>query len=170
MQKSRNSLQRLVLVSLFAALSIVFGKILKISIGDSIRLSFENLPIILSSFVLGPVFGGIVGGIADIIGCILVGYAINPIITLASILMGVIPYFAMLIAKELPNSAKYILSALITHAVCSMLIKSIGLHCFYATPFQVLILRVPIYIIIGTVEGYICSLLMKNKMFSNNLK
>ena len=40
---------------------------------------------------MGPVAGGVCGLCADIVGCFLKGYAVNPFITLASILWGVLP-------------------------------------------------------------------------------
>ena len=62
-----------------------------------------------------------------------------------------------------PVTAGFIVSALVTHVICSMLVKSLGLYIYFKTPFEVLLLRVPIYLVIGTLEGYICSLVMKNK-------
>ena len=40
---------------------------------------------------LGPVAGGVCGLCADIIGCFMKGYAVNPFITVAAILWGVLP-------------------------------------------------------------------------------
>ena len=47
-------LQRLVIAGLLAALSILCGKYLAIRGGDVLRFSFENLPILLAGFALGP--------------------------------------------------------------------------------------------------------------------
>ncbi len=75
----------MVISALLAALSIVLGKFLNIPIGDSIRISFENLPVIMSSIFFGPVVGAITGAAADIVGCILKGYSINPFITFGAV-------------------------------------------------------------------------------------
>ena len=61
------------------------------------------------------------------------------------------------------------LSAFAGHIIGSMLIKSIGLHIYYGTPFEVLIMRVPLYLAIGTLESMIIYMLLKNKAFSAQL-
>ena len=75
------STKKLVVCALFAAMSIVLGKFLSIKIGDNIRISFENLSLIMSGIFFGPLVGLVTAAVADIVGCILYGYAINPIIS-----------------------------------------------------------------------------------------
>ena len=84
-------LRALIITAVLAAMSIVLGKFLQIPIGDSFRISFENLPILMASFMFGPIYGGACGLVADLLGCVLRGYAIIPLITVASFLMGIIP-------------------------------------------------------------------------------
>ncbi len=82
----------LVLASLFIALSIVFARLFGIKISDGLRLSFGQTPIILSGILLGPIWGLIVGALADV-----VGFAVAPLgayipgLTLTSALVGFIP-------------------------------------------------------------------------------
>ena len=71
----RGHLQRLVFASFLAALSIVFGKYLAIRGGDIMRFSFENLPLLLSGMLLGPAIGTMTAIVADLVGCVLVGYS-----------------------------------------------------------------------------------------------
>ena len=61
----------MVVSALLIALSIIFGKFLKIPIGDSLRISFENTPILMAGIFFGPIVGMAVGVCADIIGCFL---------------------------------------------------------------------------------------------------
>ena len=70
---SKRRLRILLLISMFSALSIVFGKFLAFNIGDTIRISFENLPILFAGIFLGPLHGMIVGVVADLVGCVLAG-------------------------------------------------------------------------------------------------
>ena len=65
--KNLGNIKVLVCSAVFAAISIICGKFLAISIGDTIRISFENTPIILSGFCFGPVVGLLTGLIADIV-------------------------------------------------------------------------------------------------------
>ena len=59
-------------------MSIVLGKLLVFNITDSIRISLENLPLLMAGIFFGPFIGAAVGAGADIIGCLIVGYSINP--------------------------------------------------------------------------------------------
>lgn len=160
----------MIISGLFVALSIVLGKFLQIPIGDSIRISFENLPIIMAGIFFGPFVGGAVGIGADLVGCLLKGYAINPIITVGAASIGFLSGFIyMFISKKITSKANIFLSIFPAHIIGSMLIKSLGLYIYYHTPMEVLAWRIPTYIAIAVLESVIISLLLKNKAFSNQL-
>ena len=80
---SMKDVRVLTIMAMLAALSIIFGKVLAFTAGP-FRVSFENLPILMAGMFLGAPAGFLVGIIADIIGCLIVGYSINPIITLGA--------------------------------------------------------------------------------------
>ena len=156
----------LVVCALLIAMSIAFGKLLAFNIGSSIRISFENLPILMAGIFFGPLAGLAVGVGADLIGCLIVGYSINPYITAGAALIGLV---SGIFAKYLLNGKKPvdIFGSVITaHFIGSMLVKSYGLYKFYDTPMPVLLTRVPLYICIGAVEAYIIYLLSKHEAFS----
>ena len=147
------NLKVLLISGLFIALSIVLGKQLSFTMGP-IRISFENLTILMAGIMFGPLVGMTVGICADVIGCIIVGYAINPLVTLGAASIGLISgsiYFYMF--KDNPKLR---------------LIAAVGLAFSY--PMPLILMRIPLYIVIGTVEGYIIYLLMKNKTFANQLE
>lgn len=163
MQKNKVFCARsLALSGVCAALSVVLGKLLQIPIGNSIRISFENLPILLASLQLGPVFGGCVGVVADLIGCAVMGYTVNPFITLGAALVGILP---ALFAKKLKSGAVFV-PILLTHIVASMLVKSFGLYLYYQTPPAVLALRVPIYLATACLESVIVRALLRSPAFA----
>jgi len=162
---------KIVILGLLTAMSIVLGKMLAFNIGINIRISFENLPILMAGIFFGPVSGVAVGLCADIIGCIIAGYAINPLITLGGMAIGLLSgLVSQRILKSDSGFIPYFLSVFSAHAVGSMLIKSIGLHVYYGTPLKVLVFRIPLYIGIGILETYIIYLLRKNKAFSEQLE
>lgn len=80
----------IVFLGLLVAMHIVLTRLVVIDLG-SYRITVGNLTTVLAGLWFGPVGGGVCGMLADIIGCILKGYAINPLITVAAILWGVIP-------------------------------------------------------------------------------
>lgn len=160
----------LTLMALLAAMSIVFGKLLAFNIGPTIRISFENLPLLMAGIFLGAPAGFLVGVMADIIGCLIVGYSINPIITLGA---GCIGLVAGLFFRAMQNAGlteRIAVSVMAAHVVGSMLIKSIGLMVFYSYSFPMVAPRVPLYLVIGAVESMIIILLMKNRIFAEQVE
>lgn len=163
----------LVVAAIFTALSMVLGKFCAINIGDSIRIGFGGLPIQMAGIMFGPYIGAAVGLVADVVGCLLRGYSINPIITLGSTSIGFVSGFMFHKALKGIDKAllpKIALSTLAAHAVGSMLITSFGLFVYYHTPMQTLALRVPIYTITAAVETAVIFILMSNKAFMNELE
>lgn len=160
----------LVISALFIAMSIVLGKYLAFNIGTSIRISFENLPLLMAGIFFGPFIGAAVGVGADLIGCLMVGYAINPVITLGAALIGFVSGLMAILLSKLPQLPRTAVSVLAAHAAGSMLVKSVGMYFYYSTPIEVLLMRIPLYIGIGILEFYIIHLLLKNRAFSEQLE
>ena len=165
--KAQRTLRITVFSALLAAISIVCGKYLAFNMGEFLRFSFENLPIIFAGMVFGPIVGAAVGVVADLVGCLLVGYAINPIITVGAGVIGIISG----LSKYLPKMSGRFYSALkiagtvfLAHLIGSVVIKSFGLSVFYDMPLIILMLwRLLNYVIVGSVEGVLIFCLMKNK-------
>jgi ECF transporter S component (folate family) len=175
-QKKKNALfgnlYGLVLSANFVALSIVLGKYLAINIDQFIRISFENLPILAGGFFFGPIVGAIIGVSADLIGCVMVGYTINPIIALGAGSVGAIAGIIGLISsknKVGASKAKRTLAAITAtvgaHVIGSMIIKSIGMAVYYGHGIEVLWVRVPLYICIAAAESCILAILANSRLF-----
>lgn len=164
------NLRVLVISGLFIAMSIVLGKFLQIPIGDSIRISFENLPILMAGIFFGPYVGAAVAVGADLIGCLLKGYAINPIITLGAASIGFTAGIVSMILQKKNITVIAAFSIAAAHIIGSVIIKSIGLYVYFHTPIEVLAMRIPTYIGTGLAEFIIITLLMKNKGFMSLLR
>ncbi len=160
----------LVISALFIAMSIVLGKFLAFNITNSIRLSFENLTILMSGIFFGPVIGLVTGIVADLIGCVLYGYTINPIITLGAGSIGLLSGFISHYVFTNKPFVNTLLSVVVPHIIGSLFIKSVGLYLMYGTPMEVLVIRIPTYAIISAAEFYIIYLLMKNKALKSQLE
>ena len=120
---------------------------------------------ILAGILFGPLTGLVVGAAADLIGCLLVGYTINPIITLGAASVGLCCGLGWQLFRRLRPALRLGLSVLLGHVVGSMLIKSIGLHVYFGFDLSVLWLRIPLYLMTGAVEGYLLYLLL-HRLFS----
>lgn len=165
------SVRMLCVAALLTALSIVLGKYLAIST-PLFRISFENLPILMAGIFFGPLIGGAVGAIADLVGCVLVGYAINPIITVGGVLVGVLSGLVSLLSTRNDRTLsplKIFGAVAVAHIVGSMVVKTWGLSVYFHAPMETLIWRVPLYIAVGSAEGTVLCLMAKNRLFMSEM-
>lgn len=150
--------------SLLVAVSVVCGKFLQFPVGEALRFSFENLPILLGGMVFGPLAGALTAVVADLIGCLAVGYAINPLVTLGAAAIGFVGGWLYRLGGKLPLGWRITLSVAAAHLVGSVVIKTFGLAQFYTLPFGVLMLwRLLNYVIVGAAECLLLAMLLKNK-------
>lgn len=162
--RSPRPLRVTVACSLLVAVSIVCGKFLQFPVGEALRFSLENLPILLAGAAFGPLAGALVGTVADLIGCLAVGYAINPLVTLGAAAIGLVGGGVYRLAGKLPLGWRVTLAVAAAHLVGSVVIKTFGLAQFYTIPFGTLILwRLFNYAIVGAAEGLLLAALMRNK-------
>ena len=73
------------------AMNILLSRVFTINLGNSIRINFSAAPVFLSGIWFGPFIGGLTGIAADLMGCVVSGYAPFPLITVSTCLWGVIP-------------------------------------------------------------------------------
>ena len=171
------NLSRLCFAAILSAMSLVLGKFLQIPnpFQEFIRISFENLPILLAGISMGPFIGMLVGTVADLLGCALYGYSINPIITLGAASVGLVSGVISHYVLKKPLAARVIVSAVLAHAVGSVLIKSAGLAVWYLAKyslgyFEFLCWRMLNYLLVATVECLILYLLFRNRAFARQLE
>ena len=164
-KRSKATLARSVAMALLSAMSIVLGKLLAINLGEVLRLSFENLPILFAAIALGPIAGAAVGLLADVVGCLIVGYVINPLVTLGAVAIGGAAGLAMrFLPERLPEWARVSISVAAAHAIGSVVIKTVGLSGFFGMPLGVLMLwRLLNYLLVGAAESALLVILIKNR-------
>ena len=167
----RGGLHTLAVSALFAALSILFGKYLAIPVGPTLRFSFENLPVIMGGILFGPIIGLLIGAVADLVGCILVGYAINPIVTVGAAAIGLCSGVLYRVCQRFPLLVRVLLTVIPSHFIGSVLIKTWGLAAFFDMPFYLLLLwRLLNYVLVGGVECMLITYLMKHKAVGRQLE
>ena len=167
----------LCLAGLLAAMSLILGKFLQIPspFSQVIRLSFENLPVILAGLVLGPVVGAMTGAVADLIGCVLYGYAINPIVTLGAAAVGLVAGFVAMLTRRLPTLPRVVITVFASHAVGSVLIKTAGLARWYLAEMQIgyaqlTLYRALNYLLIGALEVLLLCVLLRHRGVQRQLE
>ena len=155
----------LALASMLTAMSVVIGIFCKtfMNYGAGLfRVTFENLPILISGIAFGPIVGALVGVGADLISYLLSPqiYPPNLIVTAGAAAVGIVSGVIGRYVIPRRSLKQVIVSGGVAHLVGSVIIKSIGLFQYYG--FLVL-WRIPLYLVIATLEiTLICWLFKRN--------
>lgn len=127
---------------------------------ESIKISLTFIPVAIAAYIYGPVGGGTVAGLADIIGCIVKPSGmIYPPITLTEILIGVI--FGLLLHKN-RRFPRIALAAGITQLIISAFVTPLWLHLLYGMDYVLLLwTRIPQLAIMVSAELIVIPLILK---------
>lgn len=130
--KALKTVRGIALCAMLIAISCVLG-FAKFGIGQDINVTFFFLPISIAALLLGPVPAMAVGGIADLLGCIIRPTGpYFPGFTLNMIVMGLV-YGIFFYAKK-PKLWKIIVARLILALVIDLFLTPLWLHLLYGTP------------------------------------
>ena len=171
------NLRALCLAGVLIAMSIVLGKFLQFPnpFQQVIRISFENLPVLLAGITMGPFIGGSVGVIADLLGCVLYGYDINPIVTLGAFAVGLLSGVMARYVITRPLALRVCAAVSVAHLVGSVVVKSMGLAAWYLSKYnmglrELMLWRLLNYALLGTAEGVLVYLMLRHRGLSKQLE
>ncbi len=167
--------KQIVFMALMTALSIVLGKFLAINVTEMIRIGLENLPIILVAVTLGPVRAAMVAVVADLLGCVLRGYTINPVVTLGACAFALVCGFLFKYIKSPANIARLTIAVIPAHFIASVVIKTIGLASFYLANYNIgfgtlFFIRLTVYALTAVVEIFAVLFLLKSKAINKQIR
>lgn len=155
----------LVLASMFIALSVLFKLAFSIPVSEGLILSFKQTPIILAGIVLGPIWGLVVGALADVIGFFAkpMGFSYLPTFTVVSALIGLIPglMYRYVFKKKL------LLAVVVSVVIDMLLVNGLLATYFLALVYSMrsfggwLSARMPVEVIMSVVQSVICILIVK---------
>lgn len=153
------STKKIAYLSFLTALTIILTRILSIRIPiagvEGVRIGFGSLPIIFAGVAFGPVAGGIVGALGD-----LLGYFINPMgaymphFTFTSFLTGFIPGFMVFyVLKRCRTLPIVFISIAVGQLITSLILVPYFINTLFGVPFTVLmpprlisqLINIPIY-------------------------
>ena len=163
--------------AMLAAMSLILEKFLQIPnpFQEIIRISFGNLPLILAGIAFGPLMGAMTGAVADLLGCALYGYAINPLVTVGAATVGFTAgLFACYLVRR-PIVLKVAVATVAAHLAGSVLVKSIGLAAWYLGSYNIglgelIAWRLLTYAIVGTLECILLCLLLRHRAVVSQLE
>ena len=164
---TRSRGRAIIFAAMLAAMSVIIGIFCKSYLNFAngmFRITFENLPIIMAGILFGPIFGGAVGIVSDLISYLLTaqGYPPNLIVTLGACLVGVISGLVSKFVIKRHGVPQILLAGGLSHLVGSLIVKSIGLYQFYG---WAILWRIPTYIFIAFIEIFLLILLFRRKSF-----
>lgn len=150
MNKKKLDTRIMVKAALLTALSIVMTRFLYFFVPlagmPTLRISFGEIPIIMSGLMFGPFAGGVTGVVADLVGVLINPQgAYHPGFTLSSALWGVIPGLFFLVFKKKGSYEKIYSKLNILMAVSvafigvSLILNTIWLRQLYGTGFIALL-------------------------------
>lgn len=145
--KSKNGImdtRTMVKAGLLTALSIVMTRFMYffVPLGGSqtLRISFGEVPLMISGLLFGPIVGGVTGAAADLIGVLVNSQgAFHPGFTLSSILWGLIPGLFYLMFRRANSYEKIysfrniLIAVAVTFIVVSLGLNTIWLQQLYST-------------------------------------
>ena len=162
---------------LLAAMSLILGQFLQIPtpFAEFVRISFENLPVILAGLALGPLAGAMTGAVADLVGCLAYGYTINPIITLGAASVGLVAGVFGWLFSRTPLLCRISVSAIAAHLVGSVGIKTAGIAAWYLSKYglgytELTLWRLLNYSIIAALEIAILYALLRHRGFQKQIE
>ncbi|MBV1819557.1 folate family ECF transporter S component [Anaerosalibacter bizertensis] len=140
MDKRRLSTKNMVYYAILMALNVVLTRVGSIRIGgggvELVRIGFGGYPIIFAGIAFGPLAGGIVGTIGDIVGHFMSPMGpYMPHFTMTAALTGIIPGIVMMLFKENKNSFWKLLVAIgIGQVITSVLLVPYFMKTLFSVP------------------------------------
>ena len=149
------------MLALLVAMSIVFSRVLSISTGF---VRFNLAPAGAAGRTAVRARGRLCRGCGgDIIGGVLAGYAINPLITLGAGAIGLVAGYAWQKLPDYRTGLRLSISVLLGHFVGSMVINSLALRIFYGYAWSVLLARIPNALVLSAVNIVLLRILLENR-------
>lgn len=129
MNRRFNSIEKITFAATLLAIAVVLGTITKtIRIPHLSFLSFSFTPaiVIFASLCLGPIYGAVVGGLADLIPAFLSPTgAYNFLLTIVFVLLGILPWLLEKLTKRIRSFFPF------TYATCGLLLLLFALECYF---------------------------------------
>ena len=138
-KNAKNTTKVLTSCAILIALGVVVARFLSFAPNETVRFSFEAIPIFLAGALFGPVAGAMVGFATDFIGCLFSPYGFNPLFCLPPILYGLCGGFFRGFLKKRVSFIRVFLAFLPAAVFGSILWQSFALDLIYGSGFLALL-------------------------------
>ena len=121
----------LAVCAMLAALSVILARLIVPMPNAFTRFSIEAVPIFIAGVLFGPLAGGAVGFVADLVGCLFSGYGYNPLFCVPPILYGMLPALLRFLLFRKTDLWRFLLMYLPPVVIGSVLYQSCTLAYVY---------------------------------------
>lgn len=172
--KKKISVSQIVFCGLFIALQVVFSRFVAINAWNT-KIGFGFVPLFLAGYFLGPIYGGVVGALSDLIGSLL--FPIGPYFpgfTLTAFLQGAL--YGLVLKKDYKENQKKKIGfiVIIDQLLLTLIVNTGWISVLYGSSFKgIFISRIPQALIMGIVEPVVMFGILKfikRERFISNLK
>ncbi|WP_198023199.1 folate family ECF transporter S component [Clostridium algidicarnis] len=126
--------KKIVTMALFIAITFILSRFLSIQLLPTIKISFAFLPIALSAMLFGPVYGGVMAGVEDLIGAILVPKGpFFPGFTLSAFIVGLI--YGLVLYKKPKTITRFIVSSVLITLIVHIFLNTLWLAILFDKAF-----------------------------------
>ncbi len=153
----RDRVYRLVVLAMLTAVSIILTRFLVIYLTNSIRISLGNIPIMLAGVWFGPVWGLVVGFVADVLGStVFSALGWYAPMTVSPMVIGLVAGLLGRMVTSRNSVLRWCTLTLVCNIPTTMLWTTLCLSWMYGSPFWTLLpTRVALYVGIAIGEGLI---------------
>ncbi len=124
--------RNLVIMAVLVAVQVVLSRFASITAWN-VKIGFGFVPVMLGGMLLGPLGGGIIGMVSDLIGSILFpSGAFFPGFTLTAFLTGVI--FGLFLQKK-PDLPRLACAVVLNQLLCSLLLNTLWISILYGSSY-----------------------------------
>ena len=125
--------KKLVYMAMFIAITSILSRFVAIQL-PFLKITFSFIPIALSAMIFGPVYGGVVAGIEDLIGATLFPKGpFFPGFTLSAILVGVV--YGFILYKKPKTTTRMIIANAIIAVLINIVLNTVWLVILYNKGF-----------------------------------
>ena len=119
-------------LGVLVAINLILTRFFAINVGGFGRIQLGAVARIMAGVWFGPAAALLCGLVSDLLGCLIQGYAVNPIITLAAMLWGFFPAI-LLPNQKAPKKIKIIMLCVgtaLSCVICTLVLTTAGLVLF----------------------------------------
>lgn len=162
----KQTIYKLCITAVLCVMTIIANRFLSFNVWN-LSLGISFLPVLICAMVLGPVYGGVCGGLADFLGAILFPFGpFFPGFTLTAFISG---FLFGLIKEKSSNKAFFILCffVFLTEEVfCTVLLNSLCISLLYGSPLKPLLLTRTLKALVMLILEIFSSFIIKNHLLN----